>query len=116
MSLERILGKEYSYSSDIWSLGLIVYELATGVFPYVFSKIYLEHVDVISEQDEPNLPDNGEFSEDLQDFIKRCLKKNPDERFSVFELLDHPWIITENQQDYNLVSWLDTLFNKMETN
>ena len=30
MSPERLDGKEYSFSSDIWALGMIVYELVTG--------------------------------------------------------------------------------------
>ena len=34
MSPERITGKKYSYSSDIWSVGLVIYELATGMEPY----------------------------------------------------------------------------------
>ena len=35
MSPERISGSDYSYESDIWSLGLSLWELATGRFPYV---------------------------------------------------------------------------------
>jgi mitogen-activated protein kinase kinase 1 len=35
MSPERIAGKNYSYSSDIWSLGLVIFELATGRHPYM---------------------------------------------------------------------------------
>lgn len=34
MSPERMEGKEYSYPSDIWSLGIVVYECVSGVFPY----------------------------------------------------------------------------------
>jgi serine/threonine protein kinase len=30
MSPERLDGKEYSFSSDIWALGMIIYELVTG--------------------------------------------------------------------------------------
>ena len=33
MSPERIQGMQYSYSSDIWSLGIVLVELATGQFP-----------------------------------------------------------------------------------
>lgn len=34
MSPERMEGREYSYPSDIWSLGIVVYECVSGVFPY----------------------------------------------------------------------------------
>lgn len=86
MSPERIMGKEYSYSSDIWSLGLILFELATGVFPYNFSKIFIEHVESILRDPEPTLPDDGTFSPEMQNFITRCLRKNPAERDTVAEL------------------------------
>jgi serine/threonine protein kinase len=33
-SPERIDGKTYGYSSDIWSVGMVVYEMATGMHPY----------------------------------------------------------------------------------
>ena len=35
MSPERMGGKNYSYSSDIWSLGLVILELACGKHPYI---------------------------------------------------------------------------------
>lgn len=34
MSPERISCCEYDYKSDVWSFGLVLYELATGVHPY----------------------------------------------------------------------------------
>merc|ERR1719343_416807 len=34
MAPERALGKDYSYQSDIWSAGMVVYELATGRYPF----------------------------------------------------------------------------------
>ena len=86
MSPERIMGKEYSYSSDIWSLGLILFELATGVFPYNFSKVFIEHVESILRDPEPVLPDDGTFSPEMQNFLTRCLKKDPKQRDTVAEL------------------------------
>jgi serine/threonine protein kinase len=35
MSPERINGKNYSYLADIWALGIILVEFATGNHPYV---------------------------------------------------------------------------------
>lgn len=34
MSPERMDGKYYTFSSDIWSIGMVVYEMATGCHPY----------------------------------------------------------------------------------
>lgn len=34
MSPERISCQFYDYKSDIWSLGLVMIELATGIFPF----------------------------------------------------------------------------------
>jgi serine/threonine protein kinase len=34
MSPERMEGKNYTYPSDIWSLGMVAFEMATGVHPY----------------------------------------------------------------------------------
>lgn len=34
MSPERMKSERYSYSSDVWSLGLVLMECATGEFPY----------------------------------------------------------------------------------
>ncbi len=111
MSPERILGKEYSYSSDIWSLGLVIYELATGIFPYQNGNDYLMQIKKIVEDPEPSLSDNGDFSEDLIHFVQGCLKKDPNERFSVAELLCHNWIINNYDSDYDICEWLEMLFD-----
>jgi serine/threonine protein kinase len=42
MSPERIEGKKYNHLSDIWSFGIMIYELATGKYPYTSTKTYIE--------------------------------------------------------------------------
>jgi serine/threonine protein kinase len=113
MSPERILGNEYSYASDIWSLGLIVYELATANFPYNFSKVFIEHLDCILKEPEPTLPTNGRFSPELQNFVSRCLRKKAEERDSIIELCAHPWILKYSDRDANLELWLAKVFDCM---
>jgi len=107
MSPERIVGSEYSYASDVWSLGLIVYELAAGIFPYNFSKVYIEHVDSILKLPEPTLPDNGTFSPELQNFMTRCLQKVPKDRDTVTELCNHPWILKYSDDEANVDEWIN---------
>lgn len=76
MSPERILGKEYSFDSDIWSLGLIIYELAMGFFPYDFSNAFIEHVNKILNDPEPRFPQNQNFSVEICNFLEKCLQKS----------------------------------------
>ena len=59
-SPERLTGNSYGLRSDIWSLGLVVLELATGLYPYEFkNKSILEFVSSILILPEPELPKNG---------------------------------------------------------
>ena len=111
MSPERIIGNEYSYSSDIWSLGLVIYELATGIFPYQNGNDYLMQIKKIVDDPEPSLNDNGDFSEDLINFVQGCLKKDPNERFTVTELLCHNWIVNNYDSEYDICEWLEMLFD-----
>jgi len=85
LSPERILGEEYSFSADIWSLGLVVYELATLVFPYEANTTLLL-IDKIISESEPVLQRSNEHSAELCDFLKKCLKKDPKERDTITEL------------------------------
>lgn len=39
MSPERMKSEKYSYSSDIWSLGLVLMECATNAYPYRVSYV-----------------------------------------------------------------------------
>lgn len=70
MSPERTVGKNYSFSSDIWSLGLIVYEMATGKHPYSptsKSMTYIQMIQNILKSDSPKLI--GAYSDEMKDFV-----------------------------------------------
>jgi len=104
MSPERIQGFEYSYPSDVWSLGLLLVESATGRYPYreKESGMQMELLAAILDRPPPTLPD--EMSTEFHDFIQRCLRKNPHERANVQLLLEHPWLA--DAQTENLVSFV----------
>jgi len=52
------------------SLGLVVYELVSGIFPYQ-SPTTILLIDKIITENVPVLPENGDFSDELIDFLKR---------------------------------------------
>lgn len=92
MSPERINGQPYSFPADIWALGLTLLECATGRYPYDASGGTIQLMIQLLEDDCP-LPPEGVLSQELCDFIKRCMAKDPMKRPCAEELLHHPFIM-----------------------
>ena len=105
MSPERITGKKYSYPSDIWSVGLVIYELATGEEPYGSGSDFLTQITKIVEEQEPRLNENI-FSKEFCDFIEKTVKKEPEKRANIEELLKHPWIVGHENDKDSVPKWL----------
>jgi serine/threonine protein kinase len=105
MSPERIFRNAYSYAGDIWSLGLIVIELATGVYAYPKLTNFIEMVEYLQNMSPPQLPDNGLYSSELRHFISLCMQKEPENRATVTQLLDHPWLRLHENSSADLIGW-----------
>lgn len=110
MSPERIKGNNYSYPSDIWSLGLVIYELATGKEPYGEGNDFLTQIAKIVEEPEPRLDPNI-FSKEFCDFIEKTVKKEEEKRANVDELLKHPWILGHENDKECIAKWLAFIFD-----
>jgi len=111
MSLERVNGEAYSFPADIWSLGLCVYELASGKYPYGNVASYPALFDVLTNKPEPSLSDRqfeGRFSQQLCSFTSRCLQKNAAARATAIQLQAEPFILDNirrvGQSDF--IRWL----------
>ncbi|RMX70447.1 hypothetical protein KXD40_004015 [Peronospora effusa] len=91
MSPERIQHTQYSYSSDTWSLGLVLMEAATGVYPYPNDKTCIDMLQSVLEAPPPALSPQ-EFSQDFCAFLHQCLQKNPLDRASADTLLESRWL------------------------
>ncbi|KAI0047809.1 kinase [Auriscalpium vulgare] len=79
---------------DVWSLGCVVLEFATGKKPW--SNLDNEwaimfHIGVATQH--PPLPEPDQLSEPGISFIKGCLTVDPVMRPSAIELMEHPWMI-----------------------
>ncbi|KAL0333742.1 UNVERIFIED_CONTAM: Mitogen-activated protein kinase kinase [Sesamum angustifolium] len=106
MSPERIIGGNYGYKSDIWSLGLVLLECAAGQFPYSapqpegWINVY-ELMETIVDQPAPRAPSDL-FSPEFCSFISACVQKDPKDRLSANELMAHPFITKYDDLDVDL--------------
>jgi tetratricopeptide (TPR) repeat protein len=78
MSPEQTLGKNVDHRTDIYSLGVSVFEMATGRLPFVEGNLPYHHVHTPTPDPREIDPEVPEL---LVDIIMRCMKKDPSERF-----------------------------------
>ncbi|KAK9464392.1 kinase-like domain-containing protein [Lipomyces arxii] len=78
-------GATYNYKADIWSLGITIYEMATGQPPYADQDGM--RVMLIIPRSKPPRLEGQQYSQSLKDFLSLCLNERPEERPSADELL-----------------------------
>lgn len=72
---------------DIWALGVLIYEMLTGLPPYV-DRCPADVFDRILYEDFEFPPC---FDNDARDLVEKCLKKDPRKRISIEEVKKHKW-------------------------
>lgn len=91
MAPELIRGLEYDHKVDVWSLGIMIMEMAEGEPPYMdyppLRALFFITTKGIPELKEPDL-----WSSEFKNFIYSCLRNNPEERPTCEELLNHQFI------------------------
>mmetsp|Transcript_34696 Transcript_34696/g.53210 ORF Transcript_34696/g.53210 Transcript_34696/m.53210 type:complete len:93 (-) Transcript_34696:149-427(-) len=92
MSPERLEGGVYSFPSDIWGLGMIIYEMVTGQNPYPSTDKPIILFEMMREKPAPNFDHLNAVSDVLKDFIKCCLQKDSKHRWKATDLLNHKFI------------------------
>jgi serine/threonine protein kinase/Tfp pilus assembly protein PilF len=87
MSPEQVEGKEVDRSSDIYSLGAILYEMVTGRVPFAGETALAIALKQKTEEPEDPKEFNSHLSEDLSRLIMKCLEKEKDKRYQRAEEL-----------------------------
>lgn len=81
MSPEQALGKPLDRRSDLFSLGIVLYEMATGRRPFPGGNPVEILSKVISTAPDPLSKWNYATPEEMDRIIRKCLEKNPDDRY-----------------------------------
>ena len=102
MAPELILNQKYTEKVDVWSLGVITYQLLSGRTPFDASKIKKINYNIVNK--DIKFPDKqwSGISNNAMNFIKLCLDRSQTTRPSINKLFEHPWVSDvqpENEND-----------------
>lgn len=106
MAPERIQGQPYTVTSDVWSLGLTLMEVAQQKFPFLAEGhnplMPIELLTFIVNMPPPELHDEPEegikWSDSFRHFLRCCLEKDSKRRPSPRQMMSHPWMVGQSQK------------------
>ena len=91
MAPEIVENENYDYGVDIWSLGILLYELLYGHSPFKANNT--KNVILNIKSHELTYDDkNKNISNSCKDLIKKLLNNNPQKRYKIKDILEHPFI------------------------
>jgi len=114
----------YDYSVDIWSLGILLYELLFGHSPFKAQSMK----DVILNIKNHDLAYDKSITAECKDLIKKLLNINPQKRLKIRDILQHPFVqkysknylirkkLEFNYNDKNMSPYMNRIGSKSSNN
>jgi len=92
MAPEVIQQKPYTEAADVWSLGILFYEMLEGELPFSHFKNPMTAMMRIPYMKAPRLPESERYDPQIINFINNCLQKKPPDRMGTMRLSEHPLV------------------------
>ncbi|KAH9935445.1 kinase-like domain-containing protein [Fomitopsis serialis] len=93
MAPEVAQGSAYDTKADIWSLGIVIYEMVKGSAPNSHMMDQAKLIQMLPRMKPPRLIE-GEGSKEMREFVAHCLRESPNDRLNADDLSKTKWIKT----------------------
>ena len=87
LSPEQIKGETQDHRSDIFSIGIVLYQLASGIRPFDGSSVAAVCAQIVAMQPPPPSRYNPALPKEFDRIVLRCLAKDPNDRYASGESL-----------------------------
>lgn len=91
LSPEIISRQSYGPEVDIWSMGIMIMEMVDGEPPF-YNELPIQAMKRIRDMPPPKLQNQARISASLDNFLSRMVIKDPAQRATARELLQHPFL------------------------
>lgn len=117
MSPEQVKGLPVDSRSDIFSLGAMLFEMATGQAPFQRGTVLETIHAVVYEEPVPPPVDGVQLPDELRRIIERCLRKKPEERYaSARDLMEELRVARRNTESGHrpTIPWKERIGDTLE--
>ncbi len=114
MAPEIMKNKKYDLKSDLWSVGIILFEMLVGHAPFKAKNIF----DLMKqiEKNDVKIPRDTKISDDCKDLLLKLLQKDPEKRITWPQFFTHPWLDSEFKEREDMLMEISNMNNFDEMN